>query len=260
MENFLTTGHEVVLPVRDGQHKGYNFTSLHILSPQKTREGVCCKTSTPLWKEYALQLGCKKNKELWQVRPTQSTQSWEGTQVSQVYQKNLSDFPDSPTVRTPCAQHGGHRSDPWSGNQDPAFYMPWPKREQKSLSSPDFLLFFIRAYMPGSLLSPLKTQEPRTLFPFRRKACESESRSVVSDSLWTQARILEWVAFPFSRGSSQPGDWIQVSHIAGGFFTSWATGEIIMENNSKQGSQYGHTSYLEASTGFWQSREAASSW
>ena len=35
-----------------------------------------------------------------------------------------------------------------------------------------------------------------------------------------QARILEWVAFPFSRGSSQPRDGTQVSHIAGGFFTS----------------------------------------
>ena len=35
-----------------------------------------------------------------------------------------------------------------------------------------------------------------------------------------QARILEWVAFPFSRGSSQPSDRTQVSHIAGGFFTS----------------------------------------
>ena len=35
-----------------------------------------------------------------------------------------------------------------------------------------------------------------------------------------QARILEWVAFPFSRGSSQPRDRIQVSRIAGGFFTS----------------------------------------
>ena len=34
-----------------------------------------------------------------------------------------------------------------------------------------------------------------------------------------QAKILEWVAMPFSRGSSQPRDWIQVSHIAGGFFT-----------------------------------------
>ena len=33
-----------------------------------------------------------------------------------------------------------------------------------------------------------------------------------------QARILEWVAFPFSRGSSQPRDRTQVSRIAGGFF------------------------------------------
>ena len=40
-----------------------------------------------------------------------------------------------------------------------------------------------------------------------------------------EARILEWVAFPFSRGSSQPRDWTQVSCIAGGFFTSWATRE-----------------------------------
>ena len=38
-----------------------------------------------------------------------------------------------------------------------------------------------------------------------------------------QARILEWVAFPFSRGSSQPRDRTQVSRTAGGFFTSWAT-------------------------------------
>ena len=35
-----------------------------------------------------------------------------------------------------------------------------------------------------------------------------------------QARILEWVAVPFSRGSFQPRDQI---HIAGGFFTNWAT-------------------------------------
>ena len=40
-----------------------------------------------------------------------------------------------------------------------------------------------------------------------------------------QARILEWVAFPFSRGSSQPTDQTQVSHIAGGFFISLATRE-----------------------------------
>ena len=35
-----------------------------------------------------------------------------------------------------------------------------------------------------------------------------------------QARIHEWVAFPFSRGSSQSRDQTQVCHIAGSFFTS----------------------------------------
>ena len=36
-----------------------------------------------------------------------------------------------------------------------------------------------------------------------------------------QARILEWVAMPSSRGSSWPRDWTQVSSIAGRFFTIW---------------------------------------
>ena len=40
-----------------------------------------------------------------------------------------------------------------------------------------------------------------------------------------QARILEWVAFPFSRGSSQLRDQTQVSGIVGGFFTTGATSE-----------------------------------
>ena len=40
-----------------------------------------------------------------------------------------------------------------------------------------------------------------------------------------QARILEWVAMPSSRGSSQPRDWTCVSCIAGGFFTIWAARE-----------------------------------
>ena len=40
-----------------------------------------------------------------------------------------------------------------------------------------------------------------------------------------QARILEWVPSPFSRGSSQPRDWTHVSRIPGRFFTSWATRE-----------------------------------
>ena len=40
-----------------------------------------------------------------------------------------------------------------------------------------------------------------------------------------QARILEWIATPFSRGTSQPRDWTLVSWIAGGFFITWATGK-----------------------------------
>ena len=42
-----------------------------------------------------------------------------------------------------------------------------------------------------------------------------------------QARILEWVAFPFSRGSSQPRNWTGISCIAGGFFTNWAIREAL---------------------------------
>ena len=45
-----------------------------------------------------------------------------------------------------------------------------------------------------------------------------------------QARILECIVFPFSRGSSQPRDQTQVSRIAGGFFTSWATREAQIYN------------------------------
>ena len=45
-----------------------------------------------------------------------------------------------------------------------------------------------------------------------------------------QDRIVEWVAFPFSRGPSQPRDWTQVSLIAGWFWLqllSWATREAL---------------------------------
>ena len=58
---------------------------------------------------------------------------------------------------------------------------------------------------------------------------DSESRLVMSESLGPidytvhgilQARILEWVAFPFSKGSSQLRYQTQVSRIARGFFTS----------------------------------------
>ena len=48
-----------------------------------------------------------------------------------------------------------------------------------------------------------------------------------------QARILEWVAISFSRVSSQPRNWIQVSCTAGRFFTNWAMREHVMSFSYK---------------------------
>ena len=46
-----------------------------------------------------------------------------------------------------------------------------------------------------------------------------------------QARILEWVVIPFSRGSSWPRDWILVSCIASRFFIIWATREAPQDSS-----------------------------
>ena len=42
-----------------------------------------------------------------------------------------------------------------------------------------------------------------------------------------QARMLQWVAIPFSRGSSQPRDGTQVSHVVGRRFSVWAAREAL---------------------------------
>ena len=48
-----------------------------------------------------------------------------------------------------------------------------------------------------------------------------------------QVRMLEWVAIPFSRGSSQPRDWTWVSSTAGRFFTDWATRGAQAQNRAQ---------------------------
>ena len=48
--------------------------------------------------------------------------------------------------------------------------------------------------------------------------------------------ILEWVARPSSRRSSQPRDWTRVSLIAGGFLTIWATRKTSQENGQAESS------------------------
>ena len=78
--------------------------------------------------------------------------------------------------------------------------------------------------------------KPRLLWPQHRVLTTVQSRPATGDLCdprdYTvheilQASILEWAAFPFFRGSSQPRDRTQVSYIAGRFFTSWATREAL---------------------------------
>ena len=49
-----------------------------------------------------------------------------------------------------------------------------------------------------------------------------------------QARIVQWVAIPFYRGSSQLRDQTQVSRTRGRFFTVWASKEALYNNISLQ--------------------------
>ena len=91
-----------------------------------------------------------------------------------------------------------------------------------------------------SHIHPLEQASPPELVPDMEKMkvaqscptlCNPMDCSLPGSSVHgiLQARILEWVAIPFSRGSSQPRNWTRVSGIAGGFFTSWATREGLPE-------------------------------
>ena len=72
-------------------------------------------------------------------------------------------------------------------------------------------------------------------YPLSRWCHPTISSSVIPFSSYLQSspasgsfqmsQLLEWVAFPFSRGSSWPKNRTLVSCIAGGFFTNWATRE-----------------------------------
>ena len=93
-------------------------------------------------------------------------------------------------------------------------------------------MFCFRYYntVPTSLFTGIlgKTEKKKSTYSsvlYILKVKDTQSCPTLCDSMdYTvhgilQARILEWAAFPFSRGSSQPRDQTWVSHIAGGFFT-----------------------------------------
>ena len=96
---------------------------------------------------------------------------------------------------------------------------PWTTAYQ----APPSMGFFRQEYWSGvPLPSPLIAQSCPTL-------CDPMDCSTASSSVHgiLQARILVWVAIPFSRGSSWPRDQTQVSGIAGIFFTFWACREVL---------------------------------
>ena len=91
------------------------------------------------------------------------------------------------------------------------FAIPWTVAHQDPLS----IEFSRQEYWSGlQFPSPGDLPDP---------GIKPGSPALQADSL--PSELLEWVAIPFSRGSSQPRDWTQVSRIAGKFFTSWATRE-----------------------------------
>ena len=90
------------------------------------------------------------------------------------------------------------------------FVTPWTAACQASLSitnsSSLLKLMSIELVMPSNHLIPQSSP-----------LCDLIDYSIHGI---LQARILEWIAFPFSKGSSQPRDQTQIAHIAGGFFIS----------------------------------------
>ena len=85
-----------------------------------------------------------------------------------------------------------------------------------------FLVFPILSFSSISLHCSLKKQsEFDQLCP---TLCDPMDCSLPGFSVYGifQARVLEWVAISFSKGSSRPRDWIRVSGIAGRCFTLWA--------------------------------------
>ena len=129
------------------------------------------------------------------------------------------------------------------------FVIPWTAARQASLSftiSWSLLkLMSIESVMPSNcLIHCCSLLLLPSIFPNTRAFCSS-----VHEIL--QIRILEWVAIPFSRGSSWPRDWSRVSRIVSRCFTVWATREA---RNKKSKIFPSHGTVLEVfCTGFWES-------
>ena len=100
------------------------------------------------------------------------------------------------------------------------------KSSEKNIASPDNLNCTKKKFIASKSSDKnkeLKCQSLSHVWLFATPMECSPPGSSVHEIL--QERVLEWVAYPFSMGPSQSRDWTLVSHIAGWFFTIWATRE-----------------------------------
>ena len=99
--------------------------------------------------------------------------------------------------------------------------------------------FMIFVVQESSLVSPVVTlclvaqSRPTLVIPWTVARQAPLSMGIL------QAGLLEWVAMPFSRGSSQTRDWTQVFWIADRFLTIWATREDLLYSNASYFCMYG---------------------
>ena len=102
-------------------------------------------------------------------------------------------------------------------------YSPWNSPGQNTgLGS----LFLLQGIFPTQGLNPGLPHCRRILYQLSHQG---------------SPRILEWVSYPFSSGSSRPRDWTGVSCIAGRFFTNWA----IREAQSSHSTSYVFSAVLD---------------
>ena len=114
------------------------------------------------------------------------------------------------------------------------FVTPWIAARQASLGRPEVKW------------SEVKWNELAQSCP---TLCDPMDCSLPGSSLHgiLQARVLEWVAIAFSRGSSWPRDWTQVSRIPGRGFNLWATREAPKVDYWLENPQSSVTSFIGSS-------------
>ena len=94
--------------------------------------------------------------------------------------------------------------------------------------------YFVRSYFCYVCVGRSKKLKVKSLSHVR--LCDSMDCSLPGFSVHGifLARLLEWIAISFSRGSFQPRDWTWVSHIVDRLFTVWTTREVLKKKKSKK--------------------------